>query len=205
MKTLLLDFETSGLNPYHCDVIEIGAKIHETNATYSSLIRPKSETPISDKITEITGITNREIRKVCREKGWTKGGWYDGYAEFYFWLIENIPDEEVTIVSHNGTTFDFIILKQMMCDIEQGGGDMTWWLNKRIYWMDTLLFAKRLLLNQEYFTQITLCRRFKIDVDVSHRALADVESLGKLYDVLLRLYPFDPHPASLEDYINLID
>ena len=74
MKTLLLDFETSGLNPYHCDVIEIGAKIHETNATYSSLIRPKSETPISDKITEITGITNREIRNVCREKGWTKGG-----------------------------------------------------------------------------------------------------------------------------------
>ena len=93
----------------------------------------------------------------------------------------------------------------MMCDIEQGGGDMTWWLNKRIYWMDTLLFAKRLLLNQEYFTQISLCRRFQIDVDVSHRALADVESLGKLYDVLLQLYPFDPHPASLEDYINLID
>ena len=58
MKTIILDFETSGLNPYHCDIIEIGAKIVETGDTFSSLIRPKSENPISQKITEITGITN---------------------------------------------------------------------------------------------------------------------------------------------------
>ena len=200
----MLDFETSGLTLIIVMSLKLEQKFMKQMLHIHCYVNIKSETPISDKITEITGM-QMAIRKVCREKGWTKGGWYDGYAEFYFWLIENIPDNEVTIVSHNGTTFDFIILKQMMCDIEQGGGDMTWWLNKRIYWMDTLLFAKRLLLNQEYFTQISLCRRFKIDVDISHRALADVESLGKLYDVLLQLYPFDLHPASLEDYINLID
>jgi DNA polymerase-3 subunit alpha (Gram-positive type) len=204
MSTLVLDFETSGLNPYHSDVIEIGAKIMETGETYSSLIRPKSERPISDKISQITGITNREIRRFCRSKGWTLNCWYDGYAEFYFWLLENTGDE-VTIVSHNGTTFDFLILKQIIKLLREGGCDTSPWDNKQIYYIDTLLLARRLLINQEYFRQTTLCKRFGIEVIVAHRALADVEALEKLYQKLVYLMKGYTHPEEIIDYINLKD
>jgi len=204
MKTIILDFETSGLNPYHCDIIEIGAKIVETGDTFSSLIRPKSETPISQKITEITGITNREIRKECREKGWNYGGWYDGYAEFYFWLMEHAPDINITIVSHNGTTFDFLILKQMMIHLEKGGGDIDAWKHKHITWIDTLLLAKRLMISQEYFRQSTLCKRLGIPAYNEHRALDDVFALEKLYTKLVSLSGIK-NPYSLKNYIDLND
>jgi DNA polymerase-3 subunit alpha (Gram-positive type) len=204
MNTLILDFETSGLNPYHSDVIEIGAKIMETGETFSSLIRPKSELPISDKITKITGITNRELRNFCRSKGWTRDCWYDGFAEFYYWLLENTGDE-VTVVSHNGTTFDFIILKQIIRLLREGECDTSQWNNKKIHYIDTLLLARRLLINQEYFRQVTLCRRFGIVVTVAHRALADVEALEQLYQKLLYHMKGDTHPEAVIDYINLKD
>ena len=204
MKTLVLDFETSGLNPYHSDVIEIGAKVIETGETFSSLIRPKSEMPISDKISQITGITNRELRRYCRDRGWTRGCWYDGFAEFYYWLLDHTGDE-VAIVSHNGTTFDFIILKQLMKSLREGGCDTSPWEHKDIYYIDTLLLARRLLINQEYFKQTTLCKRFGIRVLVAHRALADVESLEMLYQKLLSLMKGTRHPLDIIDYINLKD
>jgi len=202
MKTLILDFETSGLNPYHSDVIEIGAKIIESGETFSSLIRPRSETPISAKITEITGITNRELRQFCRSKGWTRDCWYDGFAEFYFWLTEN-TEMEVTIVAHNGTTFDFLILKQIIRLLKAGGCDTSQWENTTLYYIDTLLLARRLLVNQEYFNQTTLCRRFGINITVAHRALADVEALEQLYQKLLSHMKGQTHPESIVDYISL--
>ncbi len=207
MNTLVLDFETSGLNPYHSDVIEIGAKIMETGETFSSLIRPRSEMPISDKISEITGITNREIRRYCRERGWIKGCWYDGFAEFYGWLLEH-TGEDVAIVSHNGITFDFIILKQIIKHLREGGCDTSVWEHKQVYYIDSLLFARRLLLNQQSFKQITLCKRFGIQVIISHRALADVEALEQLYQTLLYLHEKRggrSDPQGVLDYINLKD
>ncbi len=203
MRTLILDFETSGLNPYHSDVIEIGAMILETGATFSSLIRPKSEKPLSERITQITGITNREIRRYCRERGWVKGCWYDGIAEFYGWLVEHLSENEVTVVSHNGTTFDFIILRRLLLELREGGCDTFAWDQQTIFYLDTLLFARRLLLNQEHFRQTTLCKRFGIKVLVAHRALADVEALAQLYRKLLSLYKGEFDIRSLLRYIHL--
>ena len=59
MYTLVYDFETSGLNPFHDDVIEIGCKCLETDESFSVLVQPLSNRLICDKITEITGISNK--------------------------------------------------------------------------------------------------------------------------------------------------
>ena len=41
MTTIILDFETSGLNPYHDDIIEIGAKVLNTDKSFQCLVKPK--------------------------------------------------------------------------------------------------------------------------------------------------------------------
>ena len=63
MVVIILDFETSGLNPYQDDIIEIGAKVMGTDNYYTTLVKPRSDKLINAKITEITGITNRLLRK----------------------------------------------------------------------------------------------------------------------------------------------
>ena len=62
MVVIIFDLETSGLNPYHDDIIEIGAKVFQEDNSFQMLLKPKSGRPISKKITEITGITNRDLR-----------------------------------------------------------------------------------------------------------------------------------------------
>ena len=112
MVVIVFDLETSGLNPYHDDIIEIGAKVYGSDNNFQCLLRPKSNRPISKKITVITGITN----KILREEG---KDWSTAYIEFYNWIYEIADkalqsEEEVTIVSHNGLTFDFIFLKKLL-------------------------------------------------------------------------------------------
>ena len=63
MRTLIYDFETSGLNPFHEDVIEIGCKCVETGEFYQCYVRPLSRQAISEDITKITGITNDILKK----------------------------------------------------------------------------------------------------------------------------------------------
>ena len=60
---IVLDFETSGLNPYHDDIIEVAMKNIDTDDEYVSLLKPKSNECISDNITRLTGITNKMLVK----------------------------------------------------------------------------------------------------------------------------------------------
>ena len=39
---VILDFETSGLNPYHDDIIEIAMKVMDSDIQFTTLIKPKS-------------------------------------------------------------------------------------------------------------------------------------------------------------------
>ena len=58
MNIFILDFETSGLNPYRDDIIEIGIKKYMGDESYQTLVIPESKNLISDQITRITNITN---------------------------------------------------------------------------------------------------------------------------------------------------
>ena len=53
---VILDFETSGLNPYHDDIIEIAMKVMDTDNQFTTLVKPKSNECISDEISSLTGI-----------------------------------------------------------------------------------------------------------------------------------------------------
>ena len=200
MNTIILDFETSGLNPYHDDIIEIGAKVMGSDNYHTTLVKPKSGQYVSDKITEITGITNRTLRKEGKR-------WDDAYSDFYNWLLDQLKeDRENIIVSHNGTTFDFLFLKKMIMDLKQKGDNVSGIDQYTIIYVDTLLMSRRLLPNRSYYNQGSLCKTFTIQIDVSHRAMGDVMCLEQLYGKLINILKRDYNTLTgkiVEDFITL--
>ena len=65
MNTFILDFETTGLNPYHNEIIEIAVKKYNENKIYTDLVKPKliKGRYVTDRIIQITNITNQDIHE----------------------------------------------------------------------------------------------------------------------------------------------
>lgn len=175
MSTVILDFETSGLNPYHEDIIEIGAKVLGKDATHNLLVKPESGKQIEAKITKITGITNRKLRAEGRP-------YLQAYNDFYNWLIENLSKEEPNaIVAHNGASFDFIFFRRMINTLYENQK-----ISKKleeeyeIIYLDTLFISRRMYPQMYSFKQETLCKYFGIKIDGAHRAFNDVICLEQL-------------------------
>ena len=175
MQTITLDFETSGLNQYHDDVIEIGAKQFNNDNNFSVLIRPKSNEMISQEITTLTGISNRMLAKEGLR-------WQTAYTQFNDWIMNIIHEsdsKQIAIVSHNGESFDFIFLRRIFSELD--ALDIKTPNMKNIILIDTLLLSKRLLSNRVSYRQGSLCQTYNINTKGSHRALNDVIALEQLY------------------------
>jgi DNA polymerase III epsilon subunit-like protein len=204
MTILFLDFETSGLNPYHDDIIEIAMKVYGKDIKYSALLKPKSNECISQEITALTGISNKMLHKEGVE--WQKA--YQDTNEFLKEIIKSSSDNKLYIVSHNGETFDFLFLKRIFNDLNQ--------LNikafpiKNIVFIDTLLLARGLLKNRITYKQSALCTSYNIITKGSHRAMNDVKSLEQLYIALCGILNKDlnkrrsvlENPQMIHDYIH---
>ncbi len=178
--TIILDFETSGLNPYHADIIEIGAKILGSDQSFQCLVKPESGKEIEGKITKITGITNRELRANGIQH-------LQAYSNFHNWLVDNITEgEQVAIVSHNGDSFDFIFFRRLMKKLfEENLVKERFDSKYEIVYLDTLHLVRRLYPQMYSYKQETLCKYFQIDIDQAHRALSDVICLEQLYQRIL--------------------
>jgi len=203
METIILDFETSGLNPYHDDIIEIGAKLKDKDITFSTLLKPKSGRPVSKRITEITGISNKDLR----EKG---KPWLAAYQDLFNWIVGHINTSLVNaIVSHNGTTFDFIFLKRLMKDLKESGEDISKLDFSKLIFIDTLLLSRRLLPGRSYYSQPSIAKTFQIPIVDAHRALGDVIVLEQLYTkCIVELCRVNNsgfnNPVLIKEYIELV-
>lgn len=196
MVVIIFDLETSGLNPYHDDIIEIGAKLLKEDSSFQMLVKPKSGRPVSKKITEITGITNRDLRANGQS-------WENAYSEFYNWFFENTKDKEnITLVSHNGDTFDFVFFKRMLNDLSTLVDKVNIDVEK-INFIDTLPLSKRLYPNRTYYNQPSLARTFSIIVDNAHRAMGDVIVLEQLYSRIMIDFKINTKIDGLEDPLKV--
>ena len=173
MNICILDYETSGLNPYYDDIIEIGAKIYQSDNEFNILIKPKSNKAISEKIRTITGITNQMLM--------TDGlKWNKGYQLFIDWMNDNYREgQENVIVSHNGENFDFLLFRRIMMDMNIKSKNYTF--------IDTLGLSKRLIPGRYSYSQPALCKTYKINNYAEHRASGDVYALEKLFEILKKL------------------
>lgn len=192
MKNLFfIDFETTGLNPYHDEPIEIGIQKYgaPADAFYNTLIIPTENGVhykyVPPRIVEITGITDKQI---------TQSGISHDDAIFntFKYIEENSEDGPIYIIAHNGLSFDFIFFRKMIhLYSNRDGGAAAGTRSKsiketttqRIKYLDTVLLARYLLPN-ERVNQPSLCKKYNIKNTDEHRSMGDVLSLMKIYKII---------------------
>jgi DNA polymerase III epsilon subunit-like protein len=203
MSIVFLDFETSGFNPYHDDIIEIAIKLINSDTSYNSLVHPQSNECISQRITAVTSITN----ELLRDEGvsWKKA--YSELNDFLKSILQKSPDGKLYIIAHNGETFDFLFLKRIFSELNEL--NIKTIPSKNIVYIDSLLFARRLL-KREYYKQESLCKTYNINTKGNHRALNDVRALEELYTKLCEIFNEElnsrrnvlENPQMIHDYIH---
>lgn len=104
-KILVFDFETTGLTPKRDKVIEVGAILLEKIDDTYEIVQEidyliKQQTPITDFISNLTGITNEMLER-------------DGVEEEYaFRQLDNLIDEDTLLVAYN-LSFDIGFLSAL--------------------------------------------------------------------------------------------
>jgi DNA polymerase III subunit epsilon len=169
-NTLILDFETSGLNTYHDDIIEIAAKKFRSEDNYTTLVKTKKT--LDKKIVEITKITDNMLNK----NGVIARLAFHGFGEF---IKESFKiDEPLYVLAHNGNSFDFIFLKKIISTLD---------FKLDIRYIDTVSVSK--FVNHRLFSHklATLCHPniYNIDNVSAHRAMSDVIATEKVFEKMI--------------------
>jgi len=180
-----IDYEATGHNPYFDTITEVAIKKIFTDDYYQSLVIPDENgiyyKYVSNKIIELTGITNEMIEK-------------DGINRdiSLFNTIEYIKKNSsmgpIFLIAHNGNNFDFILLKKMISEYK-GGNILDINIINRIRYIDTLNLA-RAYLYHEKCNQPGLCKKYQINNVDQHRAYGDILALEKLYQIMCEQFSY---------------
>jgi len=199
MNLYFLDFETTGLNIYHDDVIEIGIKKHGTEEYYQSFVIPKVLPKglvkyVPPNITKITGINDKIIEK----KGIMKSV---AVFQMYKYIADTCDNENpIYIVAHNGNSFDFIIFRKLLHYYQLNVIDnLDKLIIDRFQYIDTLLLAKYLF-PKEKVSQNAICNKYNIINENAHRAMDDVNALEQIY--INMCTTLDNNEERINYYIN---
>ena len=163
---VVIDIETSGLHPLRNEIIELAAlKVMPGDETISFSRLVKTNAPIQENITLITGITNQRLMDEGLEL-------MDALIQF----LDFVGDH--TIVAHNAR-FDYQFIRQACkrCMLPAFTN----------YYIDTLSLAKRVIPGKSSYKLVDLAKLMNIEVDVQHRALADCLTTNAVYKRLLAL------------------
>ena len=199
-EIIYFDFETTGLNPYHCKIIEYAFLVDDdnNNETYiSSLINPEDK--FDKKITEITGIHPDELKykpTIDQEKKLIYNFINKDHRKV---LFKHIPIRY--LIAHNCDGFDKIFL---MKEFENRG---KFPLASHWKFIDTLPLARKLLPDLNSHSMKSLCDYFKIKSG-THRALSDTVALrGVFYELVNIMAKSTNHSKEyyLDNPQNVID
>lgn len=160
MEIIAIDLETTGINPEHNRIIEIGAIRVETGEVFHTLVNPKM--PLREKIVEITGITEELLQDAISEEEAIKG-----FVEFL--------KEDTILLGHN-ISFDhsFLVLAMKRCGYEV----------PQFFGIDTLKLSRMICPELPKKTLEAMCEHFGIVNECAHRALEDIKATIQLYECL---------------------
>ena len=179
MTTLIYDFETSGLNPYHEDITEIGCRCLETDEVFTCLVQPLSDRILCDKVIELTGITNELLKK----EGLAPMDAYKSFFEYLhtIYLVNN----DITMVAHNGSGFDDIFLKRVHRHLQGESESKYDEMMESIKFVDSLNVSRLLHPERYSHSMKAMCMLYNIKNESAHRAMGDVDALTKLWGHLI--------------------
>lgn len=160
---IIIDLETTGLDPINDRIIEIGAiKIGKENKEYSSIIW--QDIKLSEKISNITGISDEDIKKGKDEK--------NAINEFIDFIGED------TLVGYN-INFDIKFINEALKRQEKPKiKNMTY---------DVMQYVKNDKLFLKNYKLETVIKEYGINENVPHRAIEDVKIIQKLIPKLNKL------------------
>ena len=184
MNVFFIDFETTGLNPYHDEIIEFAIKQKDTENFVSNVVRPNKTKVIPPKITEITNITNDMVFSNLSINS------MNACELIFTFLKENYSGEGfIYLIAHNGIPFDFVILKTLMKTYADGNDIKNidlFDIYPIIKFIDSLDVSRKLVKNLNSYSQRNLCRVFNVVQENAHRAYGDVEDLNKVYNAVIK-------------------
>lgn len=181
-RIIYYDFETTGFNPYHHEVIEIGA-IDNDNRTFSKFLLTRSGT-VPSKITEVTGITTDLLARegIAPE---------DAFQQFLEWIDLCQETHDVVIIAHNNDGFDELFFRQHAKKFGLS------WIQSKYTFVDSLRLAQFILPTLYSHRQQHLLKHFNIINTAAHRAIADCTCLKRLVRILQSLFYRQFHTRDL--------
>lgn len=185
LSYIVVDLETTGLDPANDEIIEIGAiKIGngEVKDIFNKLIKPERQIPAG--ITELTGISQEMVNDELPIK--------PVLEKFAAFIDDSI------LMAHNAD-FDISFLKN----------NFKKYLNKDLhnFTVCTLLVARDILPNLENHKLHTIAKYFGVEVANRHRAIGDVEVTYQVWQNLSKKLK-DRNIATkqdLESYMGMLD
>ncbi|HIY59456.1 MAG TPA: 3'-5' exonuclease [Candidatus Eisenbergiella pullistercoris] len=175
---LAFDVETTGLNPETDEIIEIGAlKVRDGKVCERFISFVKPSEPVSERITQITGITNEMLLDAAPKERVIPA------------FLDFCGDE--VLIGHN-LPFDYGFVRNQAklfgLSFEKQG-------------IDTLKIARSVHKGRQSNSLEALCGRYSIVNSSAHRAYHDALATAKLYQTLAHFYEsFQPQlflPAPL--------
>ncbi len=160
----VFDLETTGLNPYGDEIIEIAAiKIEKGEFTeqFNTFVRPSK--PIVDRIIELTGIKNEDVAFAPQPA--------DVLPDFYKF------SKDCIFVGHNITNFDIPLLNFNAAKVRYEFNNDA---------IDTLVMARNILGGSKNKLG-DVCEKLKIPLVGAHRAINDVMANAKCFLKLIKM------------------
>lgn len=170
LRCVILDIETTGLDPRLSATIEIGALRLDGNAIvgqYEALIRPRVKVEPGAFATH--GLSDDYLSAYGREPAAV-------LTEFFQWV------EDSPLVAHNGISFDFPFLAE----------EAQRYAIPRppLRLLDTLPLSRAFLATPNgSFSLKSLCAAYGVTNEHAHRALADAKATTEIFKHILKACP----------------
>lgn len=163
-RIVIVDIETTGVDPFLDRIVEVAAIVAEGGAItrrWSSLVNPGR--PIAAEATKIHGIDDASVADAPR------------FADVVGPLSEVIG--ESAIVGAYSAKFDKPFLA---AEHVRAAGELPWWLAAKVEWIDPLPFVWVADRYKKGKKLSEACARRGIQLEDAHRATADAEATALL-------------------------